>query len=330
MGEYIEKLAEYSYLKMYSQTLIAALNLDFFSNLKEFRTSSQIAEIMDLHKDNTEYFLNALYSLNFITKQDNKYKNTEDTAKYLIKDSPYYTGNILKIFSGINDFSNWDIVDLIKNGPNKNFQNENAMYFDEFYKELKDSQTGIRQVEILDIVKDLEEYPNIKNILDLGCGAGLLGLSIVKSREDINATLFDMSPMENLIKECISENELTQRAKIKLGDYMNDDIGSDYDLVIAINTLNFAKNNMKLIIEKIYNSLNDNGVFVAIIDEVKSDFSNPKEIVVSWLPYAFNGVDMYLVEDYVKDIALDVGFKDIKVEKKVLASGPMSINIFKK
>ena len=39
---------------------------------------------------------------------------------------------------------------------------------------------------------------------------------------------------------------------------------------------------------------------------------------------------MYLVEDYVKDIALDVGFKDIKVEKKVLASGPMSINIFKK
>lgn len=232
MGEYIEKLAEYSYLKMYSQTLIAALNLDFFSNLKEFRTSSQIAEIMDLHKDNTEYFLNALYSLNFI--------------------------------------------------------------------------------------------------LDLGCGAGLLGLSIVKSREDINATLFDMPPMENLIKECISENELTQRAKIKLGDYMNDDIGSDYDLVIAINTLNFAKNNMKLIIEKIYNSLNDNGVFVAIIDEVKSDFSNPKEIVVSWLPYAFNGVNMYLVEDYVKDIALDVGFKDIKVEKKVLASGPMSINIFKK
>lgn len=330
MGEYIEKLAEYSYLKMYSQTLIAALNLDFFSNLKEFRTSSQIAEIMDLHKDNTEYFLNALYSLNFITKQDNKYKNTEDTAKYLIKDSPYYTGNILKIFSGINDFSNGDIVDLIKNGPNKNFQNENAMYFDEFYKELKDSQTGIRQVEILDIVKDLEEYPNIKNILDLGCGAGLLGLSIVKSREDINATLFDMPPMENLIKECISENELTQRAKIKLGDYMNDDIGSDYDLVIAINTLNFAKNNMKLIIEKIYNSLNDNGVFVEIIDEVKSDFSNPKEIVVSWLPYAFNGVNMYLVEDYVKDIALDVGFKDIKVEKKVLASGPMSINIFKK
>lgn len=204
------------------------------------------------------------------------------------------------------------------------------MYFDEFYKELKDSQTGIRQVEILDIVKGLEEYPNIKNILDLGCGAGLLGLSIVKSREDINATLFDMPSMENLIKECISENELTQRAKIKLGDYMNDDIGSDYDLVIAINTLNFAKNNMKLIIEKIYNSLNDNGVFVAIIDEVKSDFSNPKEIVVSWLPYAFNGVDMYLVEDYVKDIALDVGFKDIKVEKKVLASGPMSINIFKK
>lgn len=330
MVEYIEKLAEYPYLKMYSQVLIAALNLDFFSNLKDFKNSSQIAKIMGLHEVNTEYFLNALYSLNFITKKDDKYKNTENTSKYLIKDSPYYAGNVLRVFSEVNDFSNWNIIDLVKNGPNENFQNENNMSFDKFYKELKDSQTGIRQVEILDIIKNLEEYAKIKHILDLGCGAGLLGLSIAKSRDDINATLFDMPMMENLIKESVYENELINRTKIKLGDYMNDDIGANYDLVIAVNTLNFAKNNMKLIIEKIYNSLNDDGVFVAILDEVKSDFSNPKEIVVSWLPYAFNGIDMYLVEDYVKDIALDVGFKEFKVEKRVLASGPMSINIFKK
>lgn len=31
------------------------------------------------------------------------------------------------------------------------------------------------------------------------------------------------------------------------GDYINDDIGAEYDLVLAIGTLNFAKNNLDLV-----------------------------------------------------------------------------------
>ncbi len=330
MDENIKKLVKYSYLNMYSHVLIAALDLNLFSNLKDFKTSSQIAKMMDLHEDNTKYFLNALYSMDFITKNDDKYKNTNATSKYLIEDSPYYMGNLIKIFSKLNDFSNVDIQNLVKNGPDENFQSGDDVSFEEFYNELKDSETGIRQVEIIDIVKNLEEYPKIKNILDLGCGAGLLGLAVVASREDITATLFDMPPMASLIEECISENNLEDRAEIKLGDYKTDDIGSNYDLIFAINTLSLAKSDMESIIKKIHDSLNDGGVFIAISDEVESDFSKPKEIIVSWLPYVLNGMNYYLIKDHVRNIALDVGFEEIKVEERFLSSGPMRINIFKK
>lgn len=80
-------------------------------------------------------------------------------------------------------------------------------------------------------------------------------------------------------------------------------------------TLNFAKNNMETIIKKIYNNLNDGGVFVTSLDEVEDDFSKPIEIIVSWLPYVFNEMDLYLIKDYIRNTALNVGFKEIKLRK---------------
>jgi len=39
------------------------------------------------------------------------------------------------------------------------------------------------------------------------------------------------------------------------GDYMTDDIGDGYDLIIAVGTLNFAKHAIDSVMEKLYSAL---------------------------------------------------------------------------
>lgn len=328
--KFFENLVKMSYNNMYLYVLLSALDLDIFSYLDEYTTSKNLSETLKLHQENTEHFLNALYSMELIDKKEGKFKNIEELSKYLVKYSPFYMGDLIRVFSSLNDFSKMDFVSMVKNGPNKDHNVEDNLSFEEMYDEMIDSQKGIRELEVKNIVSNLKEYPKIKKILDLGCGAGILGMSIVNLREDIEGVLFDLPPMEELISRCVNERKLNDRVSVKLGDYSQDDIGNNYDLVIASGTLNFRKDMLKTVLKKIYNSLNEKGVFIGILDEVEADFSKPKEIVVAWLPYSLNGINMFLVKNLVKDVAEEVGFKEFEREEVMLASGPMTINIFRK
>lgn len=93
---------------------------------------------------------------------------------------------------------------------------------------------------------------NIKTLKNtrFRCGAGILGLSIISTRDDIEGVLFDLPPMGDLIKQCVLEKNLENRVEIKLGDYTKDDIGSKYDLIYASGTLTFAGNEIDNLLKK--------------------------------------------------------------------------------
>lgn len=328
-NELYKKLVELPYNNLYAKIILSALERDIFSNLEDEKTSDELSEKLQLDLINCNHFLNALYSMGLITKENKKYKNTKETNKYLTPNSPYYFGNHLKTSYKLNDID-FDYVDLVRNGKIEKMEVNENLDFSEMYDDMKNSQIGIRQKEVCELVSALDEYQNIKKILDLGCGAGLLGLSIISTRDDIEGVLFDLPPMGDLIKQCVLEKNLENRVEIKLGDYTKDDIGSKYDLIYASGTLTFAGNEIDNLLKKIYDSLNEGGVFMAILDEIDEDFSKPKEFVVSWLPYVLTGQNMYLMKDFIKDKALKAGFKNVSSEEKLLAFGHLNVVTFRK
>lgn len=324
-----ERLVELPYMNLYSKILFAAIDLHIFDCLIEAKTSKQLANELKLHPKNCQYFLNALVSLELLEKSQDKFHNSDETTKYLTKGSSYYMGDVLRVSTKINDATQIDFKTLVINGPIGEID-ASKISFDEMYCDMKDSQSGIRSAEIIDIVRSLNEYPNIKRILDLGCGAGLQGLSIIASREDITGVLFDRQPMGALINKCVDENGLKDRAEVKLGDFIEDDIGKGYDLVLAVGALNFAQFKISDVLKKIHESLNDEGVFIAVLDEVDLISLKPKEFVTSWLAYALNGMDIYMEKGFVKNEARKVGFVNIEENEKLLAFGHLNVAIFRK
>ena len=119
---------------------------------------------------------------------------------------------------------------------------------------------GFRQTEMQRMVRELPEYPVIRKILDLGCATGLLGLGVIGERKDISGILYDRPAMEPAIRESIRLTGLEGRAVPMTGDYLADDIGEGYDLIMAIATLSFVEQELASLMKKLYKAMNPGGV----------------------------------------------------------------------
>ena len=76
-----------------------------------------------------------------------------------------------------------------------------------------------------------KEKPDIKNVVEIGCGAGLLGkYALMKSKHIEELMFIDLNP--DAI-ECIKENTNDARVKFIIGDGLKTIQGKKYDLIIC-------------------------------------------------------------------------------------------------
>lgn len=61
----------------------------------------------------------------------------------------------------LNDID-FDYVDLVRNGKIEKMEINENLDFSEMYEDMKNSQMGIRQKEVCELVSSLDEYQNIK------------------------------------------------------------------------------------------------------------------------------------------------------------------------
>lgn len=325
----LKELVKLPYLSMYVNVMFSAMELDLFSALTEKKTAKKLAAEKGWHDANTKYLLDALFSLGFLMKDEEMYYNRPETDRYLVKDSAEYVGGYL-LFSGNKNFNSMDIRQLLEQGPKEAEKKKQSLAFEQYADALRETQKGLRQKEILEMVRGLPENRRIQKILDIGCAAGLLGLALARDNEERSLVLYDLPPMEPLIKESIQLSHMEGRAEALTGDYRKDDIGEGYDLVLAVATFGFAKNDLDRVLKKIYDAMNPGGVLISISDGIQPDFSGPWDMILGWLPYYLQGINMSLLKGEVTQAALKCGFKSAEKITGTYSAGTMDIDIIRK
>lgn len=325
-----KQLTQLPYLSLYVDVVNSALQMDVFSKLTKKTTAEELAAAQGWHEGNTRYFLDALYSIGYIEKDGSLYVNTPDAQKYLTAGSPDEIRGFL-LFYGMNDqFKSMDIIKSVQDGPIAQEQKQQSLAFEQYAGMLRQAQGGYRRGEILNIVRALPENGKIHKILDLGCATGLLGLAVTGDQEDRTGVLYDMPPMKALIQESIQMAGLEKRAEAMTGNFMSDDIGSGYDLILAVGVLGFAKADMDGLMKKLYQSLNPGGVLISFSEGIHRDFSGPWDMILGWLPYYMQGMDMGILENEVSDSALRCGFASAEKHSGLYSSGSMELDIIRK
>lgn len=324
------QLVRLPFLNLYSKLLHAAMELDVFSHLRDPASAGKLAGEMGWHEGNTGYLLSALVSVGFLKKDGEQYQNTEEADRYLVKGQSEYLGGFLPFYMQ-EGMAPMDVKKLVMEGPQPQQQAamEQQLDFAAFAQQMRRAQEGYRQQELLRIVRALPENSRIRKVLDLGGATGLLGLAVIGDQPDRTGVLFDRFPKE-VVEESVSLAGLDGRAEVRCGDFMADDIGSGYDLILAISVMLFAKGRMEPLLKKCYDALNPGGVLLVVGEGIKPDHTGPWDMVLGYLPYYFQGMDMGVLRNEVADAARAAGFTGFEKRTELLCSGTQDIDIIRK
>jgi tRNA (cmo5U34)-methyltransferase len=107
-------------------------------------------------------------------------------------------------------------------------------------------------------------------ILDLGCGPGVMASRLAAEFPNARLTLFDVT--DEMIERCKSRFSTNPHVSFKVGDFLKDDFGSGYDLILASLSLHHATldDERPLLAERLLRSLVPGGQLITaevIVDE---------------------------------------------------------------
>ena len=315
-----------------AKIMMTGLELKVFNHLSEPVSAETVASAIYSNPENTVYFLNSLTAGGFVLKKNALYWNTPQTQAFLVEGRPTYLGGFFKAQSRWMEKAMEDMAGLIKKGapPHSGESIGAEKVWAEMAALTANYQRAGMGQQIARLVSNLPEFISFKKMLDLGSGAGLIGIAITAEHPNMVGIIYDRSEVLEVAKGYIKEYEMEERVKIMAGDYHSDSIGAGYDLIWSSATLNFAKHDIDHVLKKIYDALNPGGVFMNFNDGLTHERTKPETMVLAWLPAAVMGNDFGLDQGFIADSMLRVGFKSVRSRTLDTPIGQMDLDIGRK
>lgn len=327
-------LYEIMFTSIQTKLLLTGVRLDIFDKLNQSPGNArEIAEDLKSDPINTEFFLNGLTALGLVEKCGGRYKNTPLSDAFLIRDKPAYLGDGLLMQADQEDFSGFDLQKLIFEGPSQKDTKvgDSPEKWGRFAKSMANNQrSGIAQ-KAAEIVAGVPEFESFTKMLDLGGGPGIFCIAMVDRHPGMKGVVFDRKPSTDVAREFIREYGLEQRIDVLAGDYNTDDIGSGYDFIWASHTLNFAQQNLPLVIKKIYDALNPGGVFINFSEGLTHEGTQPQMTVLCTIGWAMQNHPLKAFDQgVIADTMLEVGFRSVRSRTLSVGWGEADMDIARK
>ena len=315
-----------------ARLLLTGIELGVFDYLDRPISARALAGTIDAHPGNTELFLNGLAAMGLVTKKDGLYSNTPVARTFLARGRPAYLGEFLTATS---DFWFAPLVEnmtaFVRDGPpapqDARASGERAEQY--AVLSLHYERAGIAR-QMADVVSDLPEFHGFRTMLDLGGGPGLIGLAVVARHPSMQGTVFDLPAVAAVAETVIDEYDARDRMRTMSGDYLMDDIGQGYDLVLACATLNAAKGSLDSIMAKVRDSMTPNGVLISLHDGLTHERTRPPIMVASILSTAMLGRDPAFDQGEIVGAMHRAGFRSVDSQTLETGVGPMDLDIARK
>ena len=271
---YVDSIFQLSFGYWKSCILFTATEFDIFTLISKGKvTAKDISQSIHTNERATEMLLNALVSLELLTKQANSYHNTPISSLHLIKGKPHYLGDF--IHHAQNIMENWTMLrETIETGKAVSL---NDLPEEVDLHDLRDFITAMHNIasvkaEELCCKIDLKES---KRLLDLAGGPGTYAIELAKANPHLHAIVFDLGHTIKLTQEFIKAAGMEDRVTIQAGNCLEDTFGKNvYDAVLVSNLLHiYAPANNTKILKKCWDALKDGGQVIIhefVLDETRT------------------------------------------------------------
>jgi (2Fe-2S) ferredoxin/predicted O-methyltransferase YrrM len=212
---------------MPSRCILTAIELDIFTAVGDGAVAEQIGTQIHANARAAGILLNALVAMGLLSKSGNEYRNTPESARFLVQESKdnqrdglLHTANIWHRWS--------TLTDMVRRGTpipiaDTSTPEWTANFIAGMQRNAKDRAPLV--------VKALGTT-SVRRILDLGGGSGAYSIAFAKASPDVQCEILDLPEVVPLTSEYVSKAGVSAQVSIRAGDMLHDVFGEGYDIIM--------------------------------------------------------------------------------------------------
>jgi precorrin-6B methylase 2 len=257
-----------------SRVFLTAFELGIFTVLGDGgKTSAETASILKTNPRATNRLMNALTVIGIIEKKSGAYYNTPLAAKFLVKGKPGYMGGIGHT---VNLWDTWtNMTEAVIKGTAPKVRNAVSDRGEDWVVSFI-AAMHMRAKQQAPVIISKLDLNGVSKVLDVGGGPGTFSFAFVDAKDGLKATVFDLPNVVPLTHKYIEQEGYTGKVDTLKGDYLENSIGSGYDLAFLSAVIHSnSPEDIKLLFSKCYKALNKNGQIVVLDYLMNEDRTEP-------------------------------------------------------
>ncbi|MFH1135297.1 MAG: class I SAM-dependent methyltransferase [Pseudomonadota bacterium] len=316
-----------------SRLLLLGLELGVFDRLGEASSAEAAARQLELHPGNTAKFLDALAVIGLLEKKNGLYRNRPSNQAFLVRDSPTHVGDLFLLY--------WEMclsgleraAELIRRGPGATPTDHDLAAPETWAKWSRAGAQwafGFMGGTIAGLVSRLPGFSGFQKMLDLGGGHGVFTLYIVQAHPTMRGVVLDQAAVLETAEALGRRFEFGSRIETRPGDYLQDHIGDDYDLIFASSTLNTAKDRIDELFDQAYRALKPGGYFLCLQDGLTDERTKPETMLGHLIHSLETEKDLIFDQGFLAEAMLRAGFRQVRSRTMETPMGPLDLDVGRK
>jgi O-methyltransferase domain/Dimerisation domain len=313
-----------------SKTLLSAVEMELFTEIAKHPADLDTLQgRLGLHPRSARDFLDALVSLKFLERREDRYYNTPSTDFFLDKRKPSYIGGILEM-ANHRLYPFWGhLTTALRTGlPQNEMRDGNPNPFAAIYaeperlKQFLKSMSAVSRGANLAIARQFT-WSKYRTAVDVGTAQGDLITQVALANPHIEGIGFDLPEVGPIFEEYVDANRLSGRVKFAPGSFMDQPLPKA-DVVMMGHILHdWNLETKRMLVRKAYEAVPQGGAYVvyeSIIDDDRSENTFGLLMSLNMLVETADGFD-YTGTDccgWMKE----AGFRETRVEHLI---GPDSM-----
>jgi ubiquinone/menaquinone biosynthesis C-methylase UbiE len=251
---------------MNAKAILAANEIGLFNALAEHPLPARVlAKHLGVSVRGISDLADALCANGYLAREGERVTLTEISRKWLVRSSPAYIGNMLE---HVNDlWPVWaDLEEAVRKGaaPRSNYQN--WLKDKEYHHILRRHILGLHDMARFtapEITRTVTLARRAKRLLDIGGGHGGYSIAFCEKYPSLSSTVFDLKPTSEIGREIVEGERMQDRVKFKVGDFLTDDFGTDYDAALYFNIIhNYSEEDNRRVLARVASALKKGGRLV--------------------------------------------------------------------
>jgi len=251
-----------------TEALKAAIELEVFTAIGEGNaTAAQIAKRCQTSEKGMRVLCDFLTIIGMLTKQNDSYALTLDSATFLDKRSPAYVGGAVEFMcSPVLNECVRSMTEAVRRGGTA-VDNEGTLDPEHpVWVKFARGMAPLMMMPAQMMAKLVDPNADRKlRVLDIAAGHGLFGIAFATNNKQVEVTALDWKAVLEVAKENAEKAGVSDRYRTLEGSAFDVDFGGGYDVILLTNFLHhFDPPTCETLLRKVHAALADGGRAVTL------------------------------------------------------------------